>query len=340
MTGNNRILEISDNYPEKIDDRVPHLYRYMNFSSFMGILETESLTFHSIELFNDRYEGFIFETLLKELLDPKKDIDQFLFKVIRELSTRLVFANCWYQDYIESASMWDRYAKNDGIAIRTTYNRLNDCIKNGKIDYSFTPAYKPDPDSPGYTPNPFSSVIVVPVQYVYHDKNHTIKIWDHFTADWVQSSVTTFDKLKSVRDHLKDKSFGAGDMPSNSYLEYFSQIHRDCYTFKRRDFESEKEVRAITCYNLNLMALFSENKGFESKKTQNHFLGGLFRSWPVFSPVIRLTIDVKSLIEKIIICPTAFGTFTETVKSIIAKSELDVEVAESSLKKDDGIWFR
>ena len=53
-----------------------------------------------------------------------------------------------------------------------------------------------------------------------------------------------------------------------------------------------------------------------------------------------MTIDVKELIEKIIICPTAFGTFTETVKSVIAKSKLDVEVVESSLKKDDGIWFR
>ena len=340
MTGNNRILEVYDNYPEKTEDRTPHLYRYMNFSSFMGILETESLIFHSIELFNDRYEGFMFEALLKKLLDPEKDIDQFLFKVIREMSKRLVFASCWYQDHIESASMWDRYAKNDGIAIQTTYNRLNDCIKNGKIDYSFTPAYKPNPDSPRYNPNPFTPLIIVPVQYVYQDKNHTITIWDRFTADWVQSSVPTIDKLKSVRDHLKDKSMHAANLPSNSHLEYFSQIHRDCYTFKRRDFETEKEVRAITCYNLNLMALFKENTGFESEKRQNHFLGLLFRSWPVFSPVIRLTIDVKSLIEKIIICPTAFNTFTQTVRSVIAKSELDVEVVESSLKKDDGIWFR
>ena len=146
--------------------------------------------------------------------------------------------------------------------------------------------------------------------------------------------------IKSVRDHLKDKSLLAANLPSNSHLEYFSQIHRDCYTFKRRDFETEKEVRAITCYNLNLMALFNENTGFESEERQNHFIGLLFRSWPVFSPVIHLTIDVKSLIEKIIICPTAFNTFTQTVKSVIAKSELDVEVVESSLKKDDGIWFR
>ena len=335
----NKILEVNDNYPEKIQSSPPHLYRYMNLSAFMGILETESLIFHSIDLFNDRYEGFMFETLLKELLDSEKDKDRFLWKVIREWSKRLVFASCWYQDHIESAGMWDQYAKNEGIAIQTTYSRLNECIENGQIDYSFTPTYKPNPDSPGYNPNPFTPIIVVPVQYVYYDKNHTLKIWDHFIDDQVPP-LPTVDKLKIVRDQLKDKSIHSANLLSNSYLEYFSKIHRDCYTFKRRDFESEKEVRAITCYNLNLMGLFNENKGFESREMQNQLLGFLLRSWPLHSPVIRLTIDVKKLIEKIIICPTAFGTFTETVKLIIAKSELDVEVAESSLKKDDGIWFR
>ena len=336
----NKILEVNDNYLQKTQSSPPHLYRYMNFSSFMGILETNSLILPSIDRFNDPYEGFMFETLLKELLDSEKDKDQFLWKVIREWSSRFVFANCWYQDHVESASMWDRYAKDEGIAIQTTYSRLNECIENGQIDYSFTPAYKPNPDYPGYNPNPFTPTVVVPVQYVHYDKNHTLKVWDRFVDDWAQPSVTTVNKLKIVRDQLKDKSIIAADLPSNSYLEYFSKIHRDCYTFKRRDFESEKEVRAITCYNLNFMGLFNESKGFESKEMQNQFLGTLFRQWQIFTPVLRMTIDVKELIKKIIICPTAFGTFTETVKSVIAKSELDVEVVESSLKKDDGIWFR
>lgn len=275
-------------------------------------------------------------------MDPEKDKDQFLWKVIREWSTRLVFASCWYQDHIESAGMWDQYAKNDGIAIQTTFSKLNECIKNGQIDYSFTPTYKPNPDSPGYSPNPFTSTIVVPVKYVYYDQNHTLNIWDNFTGNWAQFAPTV-EKLKVAKDQLKYKSFDIVDLRSkdiNSYMEYFSKIHRDCYSFKRLDFESEKEVRAITCYNVNLMALFNENKGFNSREGQDQFLGLLFRTWHLLNPVIRMTIDVKKLIKKIIICPTAFSTFTETVKSVIEKSELDVDVVESSLKKDDGIWFR
>ena len=260
--------------------------------------------------------------------------------MIREWSSRFVFASCWYQDHIESASMWDRYAKDEGIAIQTTYSRLNECIENGQIDYSFTPAYKPNSDSPGYNPNPFTPIIVVPIQYVYYSKNHKLNISDRFVDDWSQPSGTTVNKLKIVRDQLKDKSIMPADLPSNSYLEYFSKIHRDCYTFKRRDFASEKEVRAITCYNLNFMGLFNESKGLESREMQNQFIGTLFRQWPIFASILRLTIDVNKLIKKIVICPTAFGTFTETVKSVIAKSKLDVEVVESSLKKDDGIWFR
>ena len=105
-----------------------------------------------------------------------------------------------------------------------------------------------------------------------------MKIWDHFTDNWAQS-LQTVDKLRVVKDQLKGKSINP-DLPSNSYLEYFSKVHRDCYTFKRRDFESEKEVRVITCCNVNLMGLFNENKGFESKEMQNQFLGQLFRQWP------------------------------------------------------------
>ena len=340
MNINTRILEVHDNCPYKIERRNPYLHRYMSFGSFMSMLETESLILHSIDLFNDRYEGFMFEILLKELLNTEEDRHIFTFKAIRECSKRFVFASCWYQSHIESAGMWDRYAKNDGIAIQTTYSRLRDCIKSGIIDYSFTPTYKPNPNSPRYNPNPFTPMIIAPVEYIYYDRNHTLEIRDNFFIDdWAQPSVTTIDKLKIVRDHLKDKSMHAADLLSDSSLEYFSKIHRDCYSFKRRDFESEKEVRVITCYNLNLMRLFT--KSLEKKEVQDSILGILFRDSSAFAPVIRLTIDVKKLINKIIISPTAFNTFTETVKSVIAKSELDNDiVVESSLKKDDGIWFR
>ena len=55
----------------------------------MGILETKSLILHSIDLFK-RYEGFMFNALLQVLLDPEKDKDEFLLKVIREWSASCV----------------------------------------------------------------------------------------------------------------------------------------------------------------------------------------------------------------------------------------------------------
>lgn len=72
MNENDRILGVNDYYSEKIEGKTPYLYRYMNFSSFMGILETGSLIFHSIDLFNDPYEGFMFETLLKRVIGSGK----------------------------------------------------------------------------------------------------------------------------------------------------------------------------------------------------------------------------------------------------------------------------
>ena len=36
MNENGRILGVNDYYPEKIEGKTPYLYRYMNFSSFMG----------------------------------------------------------------------------------------------------------------------------------------------------------------------------------------------------------------------------------------------------------------------------------------------------------------
>lgn len=137
------------------------IWRYMNFTKFVSMLETQSLFFCRSDRLGDHFEGSLplahrrdhFEDHsesslaqgIVELSAPhmsqsrkREQIARIeseiaeTNKTARELHRwvrQWVLVNCWHMNNRESNAMWEIYAKsNEAIAIRSTYRNLSDCL--------------------------------------------------------------------------------------------------------------------------------------------------------------------------------------------------------------------
>lgn len=92
------------------------LWKYIDFTKFLSLLDSNSLYFARADQLLDSYEGTY------PLTDHRK---------IR----RQVYLNSWHRSDYESAAMWEQYAqKNEGLAIVSTFKKLNDAFRKN-VDY-------------------------------------------------------------------------------------------------------------------------------------------------------------------------------------------------------------
>ncbi len=114
------------------DDTV--MWRYMDLTKFMSLLESKSVFFLRGDLFVDKYEGTVPKQAIESMSYYKAEIEEFV-KVKRslresvahvyEMMRRFVFLNCWHINDFESAAMWDLYTKaGNGVAIQTTFGNI------------------------------------------------------------------------------------------------------------------------------------------------------------------------------------------------------------------------
>ncbi len=110
------------------------LWRYMSFEKFANILATRSLFFTRADKYDDKFEGYIPEAIMRYYGSPNIRIDPNL--------RQYIMCNCWHKGTEESMAMWDKYhLRNSGIAIKTTMRKLMDSLPDepnifiGKVDY-------------------------------------------------------------------------------------------------------------------------------------------------------------------------------------------------------------
>ena len=113
-------------------------WRYMNFVSFVSLLQTRQLFFSSPGRLDDPFEGFVPPAIAALYTETEPQRQQVggstkLWKAamaIRDQRERLgastarYFVNCWHMNEFESAAMWKLYGRDTGIAIRSTKARL------------------------------------------------------------------------------------------------------------------------------------------------------------------------------------------------------------------------
>ena len=118
---------------EKPADENAAIWRYLDFTKFVSLLDRQALFFAQADTLPDPFEGSyprenvrLRPELHKHL--PEDALRKFAF-VSREIR-RFTLLNCWHIGENESAAMWKLYLKTDeGVAIRSTFRRLADSFK-------------------------------------------------------------------------------------------------------------------------------------------------------------------------------------------------------------------
>jgi hypothetical protein len=100
------------------------VWRYMDFSKFIDLLENSRLWFARADLLDDPREGDLTEAELKQIREAASPgVAEANIKAFRSLR-REYFVNCWTIGS-ESMAMWDLYARGaGGIAIKSTVGSL------------------------------------------------------------------------------------------------------------------------------------------------------------------------------------------------------------------------
>jgi hypothetical protein len=126
------------------EDETIKVWRYMDFTKFVSMLENKGLFFPKAEYLGDPFEGSFsvvnknLRPLIQKHTSRFKD-DADISKLIKELRSRIVIS-CWHMSEHESAGMWNLYAKTpEAVCIQSTYSKLRKCLPDnveiGKVRY-------------------------------------------------------------------------------------------------------------------------------------------------------------------------------------------------------------
>ena len=121
------------------------LWRYLDFTKFVSLLDREALFFARADKLGDPFEGSLSKVnvALHPVLykDHPPDSRSQLTPFLRALP-RFMLINCWHERAHESAAMWRLYSRwTDGLAIRTTFKSLRECFTGspdvmiGRVSY-------------------------------------------------------------------------------------------------------------------------------------------------------------------------------------------------------------
>lgn len=116
-----------------------YLWRYMDFTKFVSLLDSQKLFFCKSNCFDDQFEGTYPKPYVSaHLREFDCDVDSITpsaGQYLQYLSSfrQIVAISSWHMSHHESAAMWKLYLKSgEGIAVRTTYRRLKKSLSNAQ----------------------------------------------------------------------------------------------------------------------------------------------------------------------------------------------------------------
>ena len=129
--------DLSATPPNDVNSKI---WRYMDISKLLSLLEEEKLYFNRANNFEDPSEGKYpppNQEILKNWIDGGQDVNKkrwsYLLKSGNTVIRSTVGINCWHINKHESMAMWKLYSmKDQGIAITSTYIKLKDSIEDKK----------------------------------------------------------------------------------------------------------------------------------------------------------------------------------------------------------------
>ncbi len=134
---------------EKPSDPNTKIWRFIDFTKFASLLETNSLFFARADLFPDYFEGAFTKhdiEKLQKVTNVENGIKKAMLKNVTDIQKffpKTRFLNCWNINEHESAALWKIYTNNnEGVAIQSTFQKLTDSFQKtdrlvhvGKVKY-------------------------------------------------------------------------------------------------------------------------------------------------------------------------------------------------------------
>jgi hypothetical protein len=130
---------------QKPDSPNQVIWRYMDFTKFVSMVDHSALFLARTDLLGDPFEGSTpranirLRTALAATSGLASDTYETLGRFLK-WSGQWTCVNCWHMNDIESAAMWQLYSKSsDVIAVKSTFGLLDKCVGNhcyiGQIKY-------------------------------------------------------------------------------------------------------------------------------------------------------------------------------------------------------------
>lgn len=125
---------VSHEYFTASYDPTTPLWRFMDFTKFVSLLDRQTLFFSRADLLGDPFEGSYTEVNVhmrpkwSKAMGAEEDFLSGLSDS-HALMPRTTFVSCWHASAYESAAMWSLYARTgDGIAVRTSLHGLSESL--------------------------------------------------------------------------------------------------------------------------------------------------------------------------------------------------------------------
>jgi hypothetical protein len=206
----------------KNEDQI--IWRYLDFTKFVDLLNTSSLFFTRADYFEDIFEGSITKrgaelrnNDMAELIRLGKLKPQFNdeFWRSRMNNQRKDYAiNCWHMNDYESAAMWKLYLKsNEGIAIQSTYSHFKECFSDSTIPVYIGIVKYIDYETDFFPWNNVMYPFVHKRKSFEHEKELRAVIWEKQNPGSVSLDSGGI-KIKIDLKRLIDKVFVSPDSPS------------------------------------------------------------------------------------------------------------------------------
>lgn len=117
------------------------LWRYLNFTKFVSLLDREALFFTRADKLEDPFEGSYTKKNIIRLRDSYAELPEYIKAKLSEREKdvwsrqarrsiykelrKAILISCWHESAYESAAMWKLYSgEYDGIAIKTSFESL------------------------------------------------------------------------------------------------------------------------------------------------------------------------------------------------------------------------
>ena len=133
------------------------IWRYMDFTKLVSLLEKEALFFSTISILreSDQHEGTYNLATIEASKQQPFSIHDIGSDMLRTFGKHIA-VNCWHMNEIESVAMWNVYLNNGpGVAIQSTVKLLNSNLNPdsnqqdfliGKVHYLAEDEVIPEPD--------------------------------------------------------------------------------------------------------------------------------------------------------------------------------------------------